>query len=117
MEHRPGKGNPADYLSRNPVLGEQDAHDMAEHYINYLMSEAIPTAISQELLEIETSKDECLQAVIRRINGELKNENDLLISKEFDHVFAELSVVGHDKKALIMRSNRVVVPVILQRCL
>ena len=116
VEHRPGKGNPADYLSRNPVLGEQDAHDMAEHYINYLMSEAIPTAISQELLEIETSKDECLQAVIRRINGELKNENDLLISKEFDHVFAELSVVGHDKKALIMRSNRVVIPVILQRC-
>jgi hypothetical protein len=108
--HRPVKGNPADYLSRNPVLSEQDAHDMAEHYINYLMSEAIPPAISQELLEIETSKDECLQAVIRRISGAIKNEND------FDHVFDELSVVGQDEKALIMRSNRVLIPLILQRC-
>ncbi len=116
MVHRPGKGNPADYLSRNPVLSEQDAHDMAEHYINYLMSEAIPPAISQELLEIETLKDECLQAVIRRISGAIKKENDLSISKGFDHVFDELSVVGQDEKALIMRSNRVVIPLILQRC-
>ena len=47
VQHRPGCGNPADYLSRNPVSQELETHSIAEDYINYLFASTIPKSLTR----------------------------------------------------------------------
>jgi hypothetical protein len=46
IRHRPGIGNPADYLSRQPVFTHDTHKNDVEEYVNYLFNAAIPKSIS-----------------------------------------------------------------------
>lgn len=45
IRHRPGKTNPADYLSRHPVFSHDTHTDDVEDYVNYLLSSNIPKTV------------------------------------------------------------------------
>ena len=63
--HRPGKDNPADYMSRHPgYIAPHTRTDNTEEYVNFLKMNAIPNAITLEEIKRETARDAALQSVI-----------------------------------------------------
>ncbi|CAF0872845.1 unnamed protein product [Brachionus calyciflorus] len=110
IKHRPGIGNPADYLSRQP-LPETESSNISEDYINYLFSEALPRSVTYLEVISETKKDEILQELVKRVSGEIREPIDPFLSKCFDNVFKKLSVT---KEGAVMRGNRIIFPDILK---
>ena len=118
--YRPGKDNPADYLSRHP-----DPHPKAyraemegEEYVNFVAINAVPKAITFEEVQEETLKDEVLQQVASAIE---RNKWDHLLDKKspdnnafksFYKVRSELTI-AHDR-SYVLRGTRLVMPFALQ---
>ena len=118
--YRPGKDNPADYLSRHP-----DPHPKAyraemegEEYVNFVAINAVPKAITFEEVQEETLKDEILQQVASAIK---RNKWDHLLDKKspdnndfksFYKVRSELTI-AHDR-SYVLRGTRLVMPFALQ---
>ena len=48
IQHRPGEGNPADVLSRQPILETTEKSNVADQYVNFMERHAIPVAMSIE---------------------------------------------------------------------
>ena len=73
VEYRPGEDNLADYLSRHPdstTKQRRREEKVAEEYINYVFTKAVPKALTQEEIMITTEEDATLQAVIlARVSG------------------------------------------------
>ena len=110
IRHRPGIGNPADYLSRQPVFSHDSQKDDVEDYVNYLFNASIPKSITHDEIVKATDEDEVLQELIRRVRGAKFN----LIKRKssmFDHVFHELSVTNEN---MVMRQHLIVIPSSLQ---
>ena len=107
--HRPGKDNPADYLSRKPLDSGSDAHgvqESVESYVNYVFEYSIPKSISHEEIVNFTKQDPVLQELIRRIRGSkfnFKNRKSI----QFDNCFHELSVTS---QGVVMRNDQIVMP-------
>ena len=110
IRHRPGIGNPADYLSRQPVFNQDSHKDDVEEYVNYVFSASIPKSITHEEILKATNEDEVLQELIRRIRGAKFNLKKRK-SSMFDHVFHELCVTDEN---IVMRKQKIVIPLSLQ---
>ena len=66
--HMAGKTNPADVLSRFPLDNQPfRERDIAEEYINYVASNAVPKALSLEQIEIATAADPVLQQLFEQL--------------------------------------------------
>ena len=110
IRHRSGIGNPADYLSRQPVFAADTHCDDAEDYVNYVLSSAIPKSISHAEIIKATEEDESLKELIRRIRGTKVNLAKRQ-SAMYDHVFHELSVTNDN---VVLRNQKIVIPSSLQ---
>ena len=106
---RPGKNNPADYLSRHPAKASQrqmnesreDAKLLyALHNDNFFMEEITPKRIVDE-----TQKDVVLQAVIKHIRDGSKPTSPEL--SHYKNIFDELTV---SDSGLLLRGHRVILP-------
>lgn len=106
VSHTPGKENPVDYLSRNPLSGNQNADDEIERYVNYVFAESLPISISYDEVVKETKADNVLQELIRRIRG-AKINNNKRISREYDSYMDELTVTSEN---VILKQNMIVIP-------
>ena len=105
-EHHPGKGNPADFLSRNPVEIEMQRSTGTEEYINYLFTHALPLAITRVELIQECQRDKRLLALVKRIQGD--GSSDILFqTKIFDQILSELCVTDD---GIVMRQHLIVIP-------
>lgn len=109
VKHRPGIGNPADFLSRHPIPAE-NSEKINEIDINYMFSVAVPKSINRDELAKATNDDCILQEVIRRIKG-AKISQEKRKSKQFDVCFHELSVTAD---GIVMRNHLIVIPLSLQ---
>jgi len=109
IKHRPGCGNPADYLSRNPVTTELMNHNITEDYINYIFTNAIPIAISKVELINATSADPTLISLKHRLMNE---PHDIELTSAFNQILTELSITTD---GVIIRDHRVVIPQSLQK--
>ena len=58
------KDNPSDYLSRYPNQSTRTKVQIAEDYVRFTSSFAVPNAMTIEEIEIATSKDPTLQKFI-----------------------------------------------------
>ena len=127
--YRPGKDNPADYMSRHPErdLTRATHHhrlsQQAETYINFIMAAAVPKAMTLEEIQTYTSKNATLQKVLEllksnqwyTINHLQQAANpaiDIDALKSFAAVHGELTV--SDDGSVILRDNRLVIPAALQ---
>ena len=63
VTYRPGRDNPADFMSRHPAKVQRTHHNFAEEYVNFLARHAVPIAISYEEIIQETDKDSTLSAL------------------------------------------------------
>lgn len=105
--HRPGLGNVADYLSRHPA---QVVHRKNEDdYVNAIVTNVIPRAISRETLVKTSSEDETIQLLVKSINsGKIDHDNRL---KPFKPIFNELCV---SLDGIVLRGDRIVLPTSLR---
>ena len=59
ITYQPGSDNPADFMSRHPSVKtiKSCEQSIAEHYVKFVMSEAIPRAMTLDEVKIASSKD------------------------------------------------------------
>jgi len=101
--HTDGKGNIADYLSRNPVESNCCEHErIAEEYIFMLTTACIPSAMSREEIITATAADPDIQDAIDSIRSGKPDR-----SSPFHQVMPELMV---SSDGLVLRDTRVVLP-------
>ena len=108
VRHQPGIGNPADYLSRQPLATVNEI-DSAEHYINYVFTQSVPKSIKKEEIIKAAQEDDVMKELVRRIRGSKFNRP---ISSEFNSILGELSVTNED---VVMRGKVIVLPSVLRR--
>ena len=115
-----GDLNPADYISRH-LQGDTKCDliaESAEQYVNFVMSQATPMALSREEISEATRKDATLQEVMRLIStGQWDNLKpvegvDPNTLKIFANIRSELTSVDGN---LVLRGSRIVVPDALQK--
>ena len=123
IKFQKGSTNPADYLSRHPLsLKSRPIHEnIAEEYINFVATHAVPAALSEEDVLRATLDDPTLDAVKKLHSSNkwylIKNSNNFQedVSMEdlasFSKVCREISVT-HD--GLVLRGTRIVIPADLQ---
>ena len=98
-----------DYLFRNPVTRELLSHNIAEQYIDYIFTNAIPRSISPSELIKATSNDKVLSSLKPRL---LNKAHDIRVTAAFDNVLQELQITQDD---FILRDHRIIIPAELQR--
>ena len=110
LVYKPGKDekNPADFLSRHPNCSEPQPGSVVEEYVNYVCTNAVPTAMTLQEIQLETSADDSMQMVIQAIET-----NNWLnpATSEYKKVSNELSV----HKGIILRGHRIVMLTSLRR--
>ena len=91
--YKPGSNNPADYLSRHPVQLAK-SKSIAEEYVNFIASNAVPKAMTRDEVRDEINKDltmqklkECLHSGKWSIlNQEKRNFKEITVSVICKHL-------------------------------
>ena len=114
-----GETNPADYISRH-LQGSEECNYVsksAEKYVNFVVSQATPKALSKEEIIEATANDATLQKVMELISSgrwdDLKPEDgDVSTLRIFANLQNELTSL--DGK-ILLRGSRLVIPDALQK--
>ena len=104
VSYKPGKDNPADFMSRHPNVF-QTRENMGDQYVKYITINAIPKAMTIEVVQRETEKDETLQTVKKAIHTGDWTDKPLLPYKLASD---ELSV--NHANGIVLRGSRIVMP-------
>ena len=117
VKYEPGRYNPCDYNSRHPLplpnyeedeKEEFGVEEGTELYINAIIAEDLPDAVTLKILQYETNQDDTLAMLKADIlKGDLSNRPEV---RPFRGVFNELSIV----RSLVLRGTRIVIPEALQ---
>ena len=106
LHHRKGEGNPADSLSRQPLLNTTSSCGVADQYVNFMEEKSVPKTMSIEQIANATKADEELQAISSSLkSGEWKK------SGLYYAVRHELLETGN---GIILRGTKIVMPKSLQ---
>ena len=76
--YKPGKDNPADFMSRHPAAFNTN-ENMGDQYVKYITINAIPKAMTIKEVQKETEKDETLPAVNQAIHTGEWTDKSLLM--------------------------------------
>ena len=110
-----GDLNPADYIPKHLQAATQCdlIAESAEQYVNFVMTQATPEALSKDNIIKATAQDATLKEVMRLIsNGQWNNLKpvngvDPSTLKIFAKVWNELTSVDGN---IVLRGNRIVIP-------
>ena len=105
IQYTPGADNPADVLSRLPLPHQPHVEQsIAEEYVSYIVSNAVPKAMTLDQIIRASLADTALQQVINCIaSGDWSTTADL---QPYSQVSDELSV----QNGLLLRGTRIVMP-------
>ncbi|RXN06658.1 putative protein K02A2.6-like protein [Labeo rohita] len=114
IEYRKGTDNPADYLSRHPIPAQSPTRNtratkVAEEYVNFIMQNNTPKAMTLDEIKSETLKDATLQkvsALIRNNAWHTVTKDTAL--RQYEQVKSELTVSHEDD--IILKGSRIVIP-------
>ena len=127
LKYKPGKDNPADFMSRSPTPktgNKQRASHVAEEYVNLVIRESKPRAISENRVREETSRDHTLQVVMELIKtrqwgtiNKYKNHEQIDHSalQSFRSIQNELTISESDSGNIILRGTQIIIPYSLQK--
>lgn len=126
LKYKPGKENPADFMSRHPVNQNETnrASRVAEDYVNFVVRESKPKAIDENQVRTETNQDKTLQTVIKLLKSgkwseidQYKDDDeiDYQALQSFRSVKDELTISESQTGTVLLRKTRVVIPRSLQR--
>ena len=118
--HTKGTDNPSDFLSRRGrnEASEKEENPLAEDYVNFLSSHAVPKAMTLEEVRTATSTDSTLQYVARAIrenNWSQTIPEDVRKDevRKFEKVRGELTV--NADADILLRGSRIVIPLLLRQ--
>ena len=105
LVYRPGKDdeNPADFISRHPNHQATTERNVADVYVNYVCTNAVPKAMTLQEIQAETEKDSTFQSLIKAIETDRWTDSEVLDYKRHKD---ELLVYS----GVVLRGNRIVVP-------
>ena len=87
VEYRPGKTNISDYTSRHLLPLEQSSKRElgktkgVRHYVNFVIENDIPKAISKEEIIVTTGNDRKLQKLIKSVEEKSTDHKDTDLRK------------------------------------
>ena len=124
VKYRPGKDNPADYMSRHPNAQSKPTdreQKVADEYLNFVTTHATPKALTLNEIKNATRADKTLQAAAIAIktgtwykytecNGQ--NEIDSVIIRSLHKVRDTLTLISTED--VILRGTQIVIPKSLQ---
>uniref|UniRef100_A0AAY5KA75 Gypsy retrotransposon integrase-like protein 1 n=1 Tax=Esox lucius TaxID=8010 RepID=A0AAY5KA75_ESOLU len=117
VQYKPGKDNPADYMSRHPVDGQHtdNCSGNAEQHINFIIDNTVPKAMTLDEVRHETMKDPVLQTVIKELKGKAWTHLKQTMPdachaklKAFHKLRHELTV--NASQDIVLRGNRLILP-------
>ena len=121
VTHTRGSQNPSDFLSRHSIPREERKL-LAEEYVNFLASNAVPKAMTLPEVQLATKQDKTLQCVSWLIQSqqwhriddlpEEHQEANVTELKAFRQVNEELT--ASEELNVILRNNRIVIPAALR---
>jgi len=108
--YRPGKDNPADWMSRHPI-NDTESNDrsqtVADEYINFIIDNTVPKSMTAEEIRAATDADETLQQVIKHVErGDWHKSTADDRMKPYLHLKDELNV----QDGILLRGTRIVIP-------
>ena len=79
LDYRPGKNdeNPADFMSRHPNPQATAERNVADEYVNYVCTNAIPKAMTLQEIQAEIEKDSTLQSLIKAIETDRWTDSEI----------------------------------------
>jgi hypothetical protein len=114
MQYVAGKYNASDYLSRHPTdQAEAESTNQAELYVNFLVENTIPRSMTLPEVKDATRSDPVLTAVVEMIATGNWRKADSPELKRFYLIRDELCL--NADKDIVLRQNRLVLPVSLQQ--
>ena len=109
IKYDPKYTNASDVLSRNPLPGYTNTvSEDTEHFINNIISDAVPLSESLDETKSETLSDRNLCSIIQSVNTKFWNNK---ILPAFYRVRNDLIV----KNSILLKSNRLVIPKLLRK--
>ena len=115
IHYQCGTENPADYLSRHPLIEVKPnsrQEKVAEEFVNYLAKTSTPKTIDLSEVELATKDDNTLQAVIEAIRTgrwHERSENDDINISEF-HSYEKIKDELCTLSNLILKGHRIIIP-------
>lgn len=117
VTYQPGSENPADFMSRHPsVMSIRSCEQsIAEHYVKFVMSEAIPRAMTLDEVKIASAKDKTIQNTIEFVRTgqwfKIKDIADCEVDIEELQALRNISgeLVTYDD-TILPRDTRLVLP-------
>ena len=113
MKYRKGSDNPSDYLSRHPNQSITVKDHMAEDYVRFISSHAVPNAMTIAEIELATSKDPTLQKVIELHKSNqwhtIKTIADPEINKDELKIFYFKKQTLTVKGNLLLKNNQIII--------
>lgn len=106
IKYEPGATNLADALSRLSINGQKPFDKAAEIYINHLVDNSVPEAVTLTQVAEATKTDETLQSLLKALQTGLWTE-DVQVFKCFK---AEI----HSAKDVLLRGDRLIIPLALR---
>ena len=95
--------NPADFLSRHPCPLDSELQNLAEDYINYVCTTAVPKAMTLEDIKQTTKVDGEMQALIKAIETDRWTSPEV---QDYNRLKDEFSVYN----GVVLRMNRILIP-------
>ena len=124
LKYKPGKDNPADYMSRHPLPETNSCsreQKVAEEYVNLIIRSSTPKAISEDVIRQHTRRDHTLQAAIEMLEHdswyEIKKykDNDDIHYQALQSIRTVKDELTLDAEGdIILRDKRIVIPTSLQ---
>ncbi len=105
VAHIEGTQNPSDYLSRHSSINETRQSSLAEEYVNFLSSHAVPKAMTLDEIQRATVQDRTLQCVTHLVRTQEWDKLETL-PPEFQNIdHTELNLFKHVKDELTVNDS------------
>ncbi|XP_065067526.1 uncharacterized protein K02A2.6-like [Rhopilema esculentum] len=107
--YKSGADNPADFLSRHPSHVAIDCHHDTEEYINFIVSNSVPKAMTLKEISDATNEDRVLKGLRAAIRSNRWNTDNV----EKYRPFKDELVISTNN--IILRGSRIILPESLQK--
>ena len=109
MIYKSGADNPADYLSRHPTTTSRKQEHMTEEYVNFVVHNSVPKAMTLDDISQATDQDRVLKGLRAAVR---LNQWDYKIVKPYRLIKDELTI---GKQNVIFRGSKIAIPTSLQQ--
>ena len=121
VKHTQGSQNPSDFLSRHSIPREERKL-LAEEYVNFLASNAVPKAMTLSEVQLATQHDKTLQCIFWLIQNQQWHRIDDLPEEHREANITELKLfrqvkeelTASEESSIILRNRCIVIPTALR---